>query len=68
MVRRDGIIVYRVWHHGIVDHVPGEARRGRRVGIAGEHEGWTDVLSNRLGGNNDANVRHVARHRGHDLR
>jgi len=39
MVRRDGIAVRGVRHHGHVDDVSGEAGGRRRPGPAGHHEG-----------------------------
>lgn len=56
MVRRDGPAVYRVRHHGHIDHGAGEAGRIGRPGVEGQPEGWPVELSHLLVGDHDPSI------------
>ena len=56
MVRRDGTAMYRIRHHGHIDHGAGEACRVGRFGVEGQFEGGTVELSHLFAGDHDARV------------
>ena len=56
MVRRDGPHLYRIRHHGHVDHGVGETGRVGRSGAEGQLQGGSVELSHLLLGDHDAGL------------
>lgn len=56
MVRGDGTALYRIRHHGHIDHGAGETGRIRRFGFEGQFEGGAMELSHLFAGHYDARL------------